>query len=276
MRCCWQELQSILPLWLRRSLEPMELEPVQELRLRLHSPPEIVIGGTSRWLKETVTKDDLLTCVNTASRYSPWSAVTAARGYITAPGGHRIGLCGEAVIKDGRVTGFREITSVNIRVARDIHGISQGIDIRESLLILGPPGYGKTTLLRDLIRRIGDAGTHISVVDERRELFPGEAYPAGKGTDVLHGCSKPEGMDMLLRTMGPEWIAVDEITDAGDCEALLRTGWCGVRLLATAHAASLEDLRRRGIYRPLAACGLFATAVVLKRDKTWTQERIYQ
>lgn len=274
MRCAWQELMSILPPWLRGEMGQFESEIIQEIRLRLDSYPEVVVSGSSQWLKRTVNNEDILFPVNAASRYSPWSAATVAKGYLTARGGHRIGLCGEAVIKNGVMTGIREVISINIRVARDLPGIADGIRIRDSVLIVGAPGSGKTTLLRDLIRRISNGGSHVSVVDERGELFPQGAFNLGRCTDVLTGCSKQEGIDSVLRSMGPSWIAVDEITEAGDCEALLHAGWCGVRLLATAHAGSLQDLRSREVYRPLMSSRLFPTVVVLKQDKTWTQERM--
>jgi stage III sporulation protein AA len=145
-----------------------------------------------------------------------------------------------------------------------------------SVLILGPPGSGKTTLLRDLIRIVSDRGTgSVSVVDERGELFPREAdFDRGKQTDVLTGCDKASGIDMVLRTMGPRYVAVDEITNQNDCQALIRAGWCGVKLMATAHATDLADLRQRPVYRPLIQTGIFDTVVVLKPDKSWRVERV--
>lgn len=274
MNCQWQELMAILPQWLSREVKTLEKEPLQELRLRLCNPPELVIAGKSRWLDRSVTREDIHTCINTASRYSPWAAGTISRGYITAPGGHRIGICGDAVIKDGRMAGIRAVTSLNIRIARDIPGIARGITCRENILIIGAPGWGKTTLLRDLIRKISDGGSHVAVVDERCELFPGAHFPAGKCTDILSGCGKQEGIQAVLRTMSPAWIAVDEITEEGDCNALIRCGWCGVRLLATAHAASIRDLKTRIVYRPIVESRLFPTVIVLKPDKTWTMERM--
>ncbi len=170
--------------------------------------------------------------------------------------------------------GIRNVTSVCIRVARDYPGIGDALkQIEGSLLILGAPGWGKTTLLRDLIRLRSEGGIQTGVVDERGELFPGDAFPAGKRTDILTGCGKAEGIENLLRTMSPGCIAVDEITAEADCLALTRAAWCGVSLLATAHAASLSDFYSRPVYKSLAESGIFGHIVILQRDKTWTLER---
>lgn len=273
MRCAWKELLSILPPWLQREVDTVGKDKLQELRLRVNAPPELVLGGKSLWLSRAATADDLNFCVNTASRYSPWSASTAASGYITAPGGHRIGLCGETVWKNGSVTGVRTISSLCIRVARDFPGIGELLSrVSGSLLILGAPGWGKTTLLRDLIRQRSDGGKHIAVVDERGELFP-RGFPQGKRTDILTGCAKGQGIEMLLRTMGPDCIAVDEITAQEDCGALIGAAWCGVKLLATAHASSLEDFLNRPVYAELSRRHIFDTIVVLHQDKSWHTER---
>ena len=141
-----------------------------------------------------------------------------------------------------------------------------------NLLILGAPGSGKTTLLRDYIRQRSRRSA-VCVVDERRELFP-EGFSRGENTDILSGVDKPRGIDMVLRSMGPQMIAMDEVTSKADCEALLRAAWCGVRLLATAHADSVEDLRTRSVYRPLAETGLFSKAVVLDRSRNWRVEEV--
>ena len=174
MRCAWKELLDILPVWLRQSVDRQGRDTLQELRMRRNQPPELITATGSVLLTRVVTGDDLLFCVNTASRYSPWTAGTASQGYITAPGGHRIGLCGEAVIQQGVMTGIRSPTSLCIRVARDFPGIgAQAAGLKGSILILGKPGSGKTTLLRDLIRQISDRGPgSVAVVDERGELFP--------------------------------------------------------------------------------------------------------
>ena len=260
---------------MRQSVDELGSSTLQELRLRRGQPPELIRSNGNTELRQMVTDEDLRYVVNTASRYSPWAATTVTKGYITAIGGHRIGLCGETVVQGDVMTGIRRVDSLCIRIARDIRGIADGLQVcRGSVLVIGPPGYGKTTLLRDLIR-IRARESAVAVVDERGELFPMEGrFLRGKRMDVLTGCSKAQGIDLLLRVMGPATIAVDEITSEQDCQALLKAGWCGVSLLATAHAANVEDLFSRPVYRPLVQSGLFGTAVVLRRDKSWRLEEI--
>ena len=275
MICAWDKLISILPIKLRDEVNKYGSDRLQELRLRVDSPPVLCMGEEKRKISGIVKQEDMEYIVNAASRYSPWTAGTAAKGYLTAGGGHRIGLCGDTVLKNGVVTGFRKITAVNIRVARDFPGISRKItDLTGSILMIGPPGSGKTTLLRDLIRRIAERA-NVSVVDERGELFPGDCFSTGSGLDILSGCPKSQGIEMLLRAMGPEWIAVDEITASEDCDALVQAGWCGVKVLATAHAYDLGDLRNRSVYRPITESGLFSAVCVLCPDKTYRIERLH-
>ncbi len=273
MTCAWNELLSILPLRMRAQVDELGKLDAQQLYLRLGGRPEIILKGGSRFLEDCITGEDLNFVINTASRYSPWAAATMSRGYITAPGGHRIGICGDAVVKNGAVSGIRNITSVCIRIARDYPGISRDLaTLTGSVLILGAPGWGKTTLLRDLIRERSASGAYISVADEREELFP-PGFDRGPRTEVMTGCGKASGIDMLLRTMGPQIIAMDEITAEEDCQALQKAAWCGVSLYATAHASSLADYLNRGIYAPLVKQNLFETIVILHRDKSWHLER---
>lgn len=274
MKCAWNAFLSILPPRLRKEVDNLGADTLEELHLRLNQPIELILGGFSHLLKIKAVEEDIRFVINTASRYSPWAASSAAHGYVTAPGGHRIGICGDCVVQAGLVTGIRQASSLCIRVARAFDGIGQSAPRHGSILILGPPGVGKTTLLRDIIR-LRSQFDAISVVDERGELFPaGDIFETGPRTDVLTGCSKAQGVEMALRTMGPKCIAVDEITAAEDCQALISAGWCGVELLATAHAANCEDLKRRPVYRPLAQSGLFEQAIILSRDKSWRMERM--
>ena len=280
MRCDWQSYVNVLPLWMREIVDKQGRDTLWELRMRIGSPPELVTSKGSIWMQRQVEKDDLLFCINTASHYSPWIAATMSQGFITAPGGHRLGICGVATVQDGRMTGIRLPTSICFRVARQYDGISEDLCNKNgSILIIGKPGSGKTTLLRDLIRQKSDTDSgSICVIDEKSELFPigteGFSFQPGSGTDVLTRCSKREGIDVALRNMGPSVIAVDEITAADDCKALMHAGWCGVTLFATAHASNRSDLMNREIYRPLIESRLFDFLVVMQPDKSWRLERI--
>ena len=274
MRCAWKELLDILPKWMITDVDALGRSSLQELRLRLDAPPELVSCDSVERLGRQVSSEDLSYCVNAASRYSPWAAATIAQGFLTVSGGHRIGLCGEAVLKNKEITGIRKVTSLCIRVARDFPGIgSSAAGLRGSMLILGAPGRGKTTLLRDIARQISEKST-VAVVDERGEIFP-SGFVRGDRMDVLTGVPKAGGVEMVLRTMGPEWIAVDEITAEEDCRSLLQAQGCGVRLLATAHAGSLDEFRVRPIYKALLDNHVFDYLLILHSDRSYGTERIH-
>lgn len=275
MKCAWNELLAVLPPHFRAEVDRRGKESLQQIRFRRDMPTILECADGSMCLNTCATQEDLRFIVNMACGYSPWTAETVADGYITVAGGHRIGLCGQALQRDGVVTGLAELTSINIRVARDFPNVSGNLWLHtDSMLLLGPPGSGKTTLLRDLIRK-RSARESVAVVDERGEIFPPAAcFLQGSGVDVMRGCGKKRGIETLLRTMAPSCIAVDEITAEDDCMALIRAGKCGVRILATAHAVSVDDLRARPIYKQLLRSGLFDRAVVLHSDKSWQTERI--
>ena len=273
MTCAWKELISILPPSLKNEIDRRKKDMLLEIRLRINSPPELIFPGESHWLSETMGRKELEYVINCACNYSPWCAGTLSQGFLTATGGHRIGICGHAVYKNGIMEGIREIRSLSIRVARDLPGVaSKALPLKVSTLIIGAPGWGKTTLLRDLIRSVSQKEI-VAVVDERKELFP-DVFSQGLRLDILSGCEKATGIEMLVRTMGPQWIAVDEITAEKDCNALVHTANCGVSLLATAHASSVDEFTKRSIYQILIKEKIFKTFVVLKEDKSYTVERI--
>ena len=280
MKCAWQAYLNVLPPWMREETNRFGQDCLQEVRMRLGRPPELISSKGVILLQRRIASEDLQYCVNAASQYSPWASTTISRGYITAPGGHRIGICGRAVLVNGKVSTISDVTSACIRLAGDYPGISASlIGLNESTIIIGAPGCGKTTLLRDIVRQKSNAGSgSVAVVDERGELFPAIAdqycFPPGLRTEVLTGCEKTEGLQMLIRTMNPVWIAVDEVTDEADCTGLIHAAWCGVKLLATAHAADLEEFLRRQIYQPLVKSGVFSNVVVMRADKSWHVERM--
>ncbi len=279
MKHQWTALLNVLPMWLRSEVNNLQMSCLQEIRLRIGKKPTLVCKEHRRQVNRYVVKEDLDFCINTASRYSPWASQTMANGFVTTQGGHRIGICGEVAVQNNLPNTVRNVTSLCIRVAAEFPGIAEkaaGLD--GNILILGRPGSGKSTLLRDLVRCKSTAGQAICVIDERQELFPqtggGFCFDSGPCTDVLSGCPKLTGIEIALRVMNPEIIAVDEITAEEDCVALIKAGWCGVKLVATAHAAGKRDLLARPVYRKLVDCRLFETLLILQQDKSWRTERI--
>ena len=278
MRCQWQEFINLLPGWMRQPVDEHGAQQLQELHLRMDEPPQLILKNQSIWLNKPVRGEDLRFCINAATKYSPWTAGSIQHGYITAPGGHRIGLCGECSFEGQALKNIAPVTSLCMRVARDFYGISADTWKEQgSVLIIGPPGSGKTTFLRDLIRQISNHGKGaVTVLDERRELFPCSAgkffFERGRQTDVLSGGRKQTMICCALQTMSPSVIALDEITAAEDCAALLEAAWCGVQLIATAHAGSKEELYARKTYEPLVSQGIFDTLITMRTDKTWQKE----
>ncbi len=259
----------------RRSRE--NCREAEELRLRVGQAPMLLIrGGEYPFSEEKLSEEDLRRVLEKATGASLHAAAPAMeRGYLSYHG-LRIGLCGEAVIQNGRVTGFRSCSSLAIRLPRECRGICDGV-LREldrrppgNLLILSPPGGGKTTALRELLRRLSARGTRIGLVDERCEIAACEdgrpQFDLGPHCDVLSAVPKAAGTMMLLRAMNPELIAMDEITQSEDLAAIRETLGCGVRLLATAHAARVEDLRRRPLYKTLLDEQIFDDFLLIERQ----------
>ncbi|MBR5260669.1 MAG: stage III sporulation protein AB [Oscillospiraceae bacterium] len=268
-----QNAVRLLPLHMRSQiLNNPHADSAEELRLRTGCFPTMLVSGSEKPVSTiAVRREDIETVLENASCSSIYSvADELRRGYITAPGGVRVGVCGCAVVRDG-VTALRDISSVSLRVPREVFTAGEDVlknyDFLRSTLILSPPGGGKTTLLRELVRRSSNAGHRICVADERGEIagvFAGQAqFDVGQHTDVLSFAPKAEGALMLLRAMNPQIIALDEITCPEDCKAIETVANCGVTVYATAHASGIDDLRRRASYRDVLSLGIFETAIFI-------------
>ena len=258
----------------------------EELRLRSLYPPTALLDEGETALPYfgadgRVTPRDLARMVDTLTDYSRYAcAETLRQGFLCLRGGFRLGVCGTTVLREGRVTGLRDVSSLSLRIVTERVGLADPLMPElysaggfPGTLVLAPPGGGKTTLLRDLIRRLslGDedhAALRVAVVDERGEIAvcaEGEAQMAlGTHTDVLTLCPKAAGIGMVLRAMNPQVIAVDEITVPEDVAAMAQASNCGASLLATMHAAGLDELRRKPLWPLLRDSGVFARAVVIE------------
>ncbi|NLL19738.1 MAG: stage III sporulation protein AA [Clostridia bacterium] len=273
-------------------------DKLEEIRLRTGKPVFLQIGSTSKWL----TKSGKLAAVNTGVPYllesqmlqkiialitqSSFYALETelAQGYLTLKGGHRVGFTGEALLDHGKLKGMKHLSSLNFRLAREIKGAADKltpllIDHKYNriyhTLIVSPPGAGKTTLLRDLIRQLSDGvpglwpGAKIGLVDERSEIagcFQGiPQNDVGLQTDVLDGCPKAEGMMLLLRSMSPRIIAVDELGRKEDVASLWEMLNAGVTVLATIHGHEIEELEQRPVMGELMKSRVFERIVLLSR-----------
>ena len=273
----WQQAARRLPDWRKAQAEEFRLRTGRPMTV-LTCEGEILVSDELP--RALVTQSDLEQLCDMVTGYSRYAvSETLSKGYLIGRGGFRVGVCGTAVLRDGANTNLRDISSVAVRISRQVRGLAEPL-LRElwepegfpSTLLLAPPGVGKTTLLRDMICALSDGdeqrpACRVGIVDERGELaamYRGvPQLEVGAHTDVLDGCPKGQGLLMLLRGMNPQVMAADEITAPEDVAALEMAANCGVALLATAHGAGLEDLRRRPLYRRLLSLNVFQRLVVI-------------
>jgi stage III sporulation protein AA len=303
-----------LPTSLRHLLEKLprqEWSETEEIRVRRDRPLEWIGCGVSRFITEDGRwtddprlayrpgKDECLSLLDLLTRHSLYSyEEELRRGFITAAGGHRVGLTGKAVLENGSVRLLRDISGFNIRLARERPGAALPVlpylydPLEKELahtLIISPPQQGKTTLLRDLARLISTGGWNaggspakgrkVGIVDERSEVagcMDGvPKYNVGPRTDVLDGCPKAEGMMMMIRSMSPEVLIVDEIGRPEDAVAIEEALHAGIRVIATAHGRGPEDAARRPVLRELMRAQVFKRFVVPRRTGTGSSFRVF-
>ncbi|HBG01559.1 MAG TPA: stage III sporulation protein AA [Firmicutes bacterium] len=281
-------MQKYLSPSLRAIIQQATLPALEEIRVRLNRPLMVKSKNGCVFLSPQgqpsppakgyiVTREDLERTLQllTENSWYAWEQEIQG-GYLTLPGGHRVGLGGQAVYADGRLKTIKNVSSLNFRVARAVVGAADAIIGRVapqggarvlSTLIVSPPGCGKTTLLRDLARQVANQGFQVVVIDERSEIASSyQGVPqldVGVQTDILDGYNKELGVHHALRGLGPEVVVTDEIGHGGDAAILAELARSGVKVIATCHGESWEQLKRRSWAQ--ASLGMFDLVVILSR-----------
>lgn len=258
-----------------RLFPPESQEFIEEIRVRVMRPLEIIIKGKPYFSDYIVDYEESIQLLNHLSQYSIYTLEEELkRGYITIQGGHRIGLAGKVITENSRVKAIKNVTSFNIRIARQKLGAASHLIPHLytkkwlNTIIIGPPQSGKTTLLRDLARIISSGepkkcipSAKVGVVDERSEItgcvkgVPQHEF--GHRLDVLDACPKAEGMMMLIRSMSPDVLIADEIGREEDVESIMEAVYAGVSMIVTVHGYGYEDIRKRPSLKPLWISGVF-------------------
>ena len=263
---------------------------VEEVRLRCGAPLTVGLWGESCFVTPaggitnyesdayTVSSEEVQTAFGRVCENSVYAHLEEIRqGFITIRGGHRVGICGKAVCDGKEIKTFREISSLNFRIAHQLIGLADGIIDKiidgenvKSTLLIAPPQMGKTTLLRDIIRQVSDRGFKCGVTDDRGELaamYRGvPCNDIGAQTDVVDGAPKAAAVELLLRTMSPKVIASDEIASEADVEALRVAAGTGVKIIATTHGSSVEEALSRKVLQPMFEDKIFDSAILIRRD----------
>jgi len=283
-----------MPISIRRQIEENKSDSIEEVRLRSNKPLSLKIGQETKTIKYIVQQQEILysfekVCENSVYSYRR----QICDGYITIRGGNRVGIVGSAVVDNGQVINVNYISSLNFRIARQKIGCSNPIiediiDIKQNsiynTLIVSPPGCGKTTILRDIIRNIsngiiGFKGKNVGIVDERGEIaamYKGiPQNDVGIRTDIIDNMPKSEAMRMLVRSMSPDIIACDEIGGKDDIKAIDYAMCSGVKGIFTAHGKDLEDIQRNPEISKLLQNHIFERIILLNPQKRGEAECIH-
>lgn len=286
------QIQNLFSGNIRRLLLQADLdyEKLYEIRLRAGRPMFLIYDGGECFLRTRgrepylVTREDLKETLEYVSGYSLYAYEDELRqGYMSVQGGHRVGVTGKVILDGDRIRGMKYISCINLRLAHEIQGCADPVmeHIRKEnwtahTLLVSPPRCGKTTLLRDMIRQLSNGsgkipGVTVGVVDERSELagcYQGiPQNDLGIRTDVLDGCPKAHGMQMLIRSMSPSVVAVDELGREEDFKAVESVIYSGCKLIATAHGASLEEIFSTPFFGRLRKMKVFERYILLGKEQ---------
>lgn len=272
----YREMLKIFPEKIRDEFNKRgeDFQQILEIRIRLGHKVCLIKNTGEERLENIITESDILQISEMVSGYSMYACEEEIKnGFITLKGGHRVGITGETVMEKGRIKTIKNITSFNIRFSREVIGCADEFmeHAKGNVLIISPPRLGKTTLLRDMLRQISNTELeNVGIVDERSEIaacYRGcPINDVGERTDVLDGCPKAEGMLMLLRSMSPTVIGVDELGKEDDIEAVLRVVNCGVRVIATIHGEELSEIRKKKVFQRIFENTVFQNYIILKKD----------
>lgn len=258
---------------------------IQEIRIRIGRPVELIFDDHEEWLNHLIPrKDDGVFIINQLSQFSLYRIEDELReGFITIEGGHRVGLAGKVNTVSGAVKAIKHITSFNIRIAKEKVGVSTNYipylfheKQYRNTLIIGPPQTGKTTLLRDFARLISTGWGRVQpfkvgIIDERSEIagcIDGvPQHDVGIRTDIMDACPKAEGLMMMIRSMSPDVIVVDEIGSEEDVRALMEALHAGVKIVCSVHGESLFDLKKRPSLQQLFDYGAFDRYICLSKNE---------
>ncbi|WP_294348521.1 stage III sporulation protein AA [uncultured Clostridium sp.] len=284
-----EDLIKIFPSPMIKFLEMYIKEnKLQEIRVKIEKPLIINLANEEVVLNYKVTREDIKYILQRISNYSLYAYEEEIKqGFITIKGGHRVGLAGECVMDGGKIKTIRNISSLNIRICREIKGCSKKVmkyiydgNKVYNTLIISPPKCGKTTILRDIARNISSFKKKLAIIDERSEIASSylgvPQMDVGIRADVLDNCLKSEGMIMAIRSLSPEVIICDEIGTNKDIDALQIAFNSGVNIIVTLHGSSIDDFLKRNVFKELIENNIVQRVIVLGNSKgVGTVENIY-